>query len=242
VTGGAASRCLEGTGRGLPEGYTTLQVPRALVRLRNTRRRAAHPVSTCVRGHMGHAMTQPVRRQGIAASSVAAAGKRAGEPQGRERANNVSWQAKRDDHLPDHFISRHDACLRHSRAGAAHGGGCGLQPPCVGEVAQRMPNQGATRSGPLVRLASGDRRWQLPERAANPCRSCLFRKQISSYGESSGAARLRRPSPSGTSRAASSECCARGTLPFFRKSPARPPPQHSSVPVPRAPAPLAPGS
>jgi hypothetical protein len=129
VTGGAASRCLEGTGRGLPEGYTTLQVPRALVRLRNIRRRAARPVSTCVWGRMGYAMTRPVRRQGSVVSSVAAAGKRAGETQGGERVNNVSWQAKRDDHLLDHFISRPDACSRHSRAGAAHGGGCGQQPP-----------------------------------------------------------------------------------------------------------------
>jgi hypothetical protein len=130
VTGGAVSRCLEGTGRGLPEGYTTLQVPRALVRLRNIRRRAARSLSTCVRGRIGHAMKRPVHRQGSAASSVAAAGKRAGETQGRERANNVSWQAKRDDHLPNYFISRPDACSRHARAGAAHGGGAGSSPLC----------------------------------------------------------------------------------------------------------------
>ena len=245
MTGGAVSRCLEGTGRGLPEGYTTLQVPRALVRLRNIRRRAARSLSTCVRGRIGHAMKRPVHRQGSAASSVAAAGKRAGETQGRERANKVSWQAKRDDHLPDHFISRSDACSRHARGmhvPARRMVAERAAAPCVGGVAQRMPYQAAMRSGPLVRLVSGDRCRQLPERAANPCRTCLFRKQISSCGESSGAARPPRPSPYGTSRAALSECCARGTLPFFRKSLTRPPPQHSSIPVPRAPALLAPGS
>src|SRR5258706_8217197 len=48
-------------------------------------------------------MMRAARIQGSAAPSAATAGKRAGETQCRERANTVSWQAKPDDHLPDHF-------------------------------------------------------------------------------------------------------------------------------------------